>query len=377
MNRTRLALSFALFVGVGVLMIGGSYLGAQSQPAPRTLTVLVGAGQDTTVLDAYFPTTLRIRAGDTLVWKFNGDEPHHRHTVTFTGGKFPGPFVVASGGGPGEVVPTRNVLVPGGPAGQRMFNPVALWPTRPAGAPVETYDGGTYVNSGHMLKRPLAPGVPAVETFSLTFTKPGTYRYYCVFHPHMQGVVEVLPATATDVMGQADLDRMAEAETKHLLAVFEKAKGVKRTARQDPGPGDTSVWYVRAGSFDLSGEMRAQPFEYLPKNVTVKAGDTVVWESVDVHTITFNPTPLAPELHIARPQADGRPQVIQNPKVYTPAKPTGFYDPTQYYNSSTLGVTAPIGTSWSLSFDKPGVYEYFCALHHQMGMKGTVTVVPR
>ena len=64
---------------------------AQQAIAPRTITVLVGGGHDTIVLDSYFPRTVRVRAGDTVVWKFNGDENHHIHTVTFSGGAFAGP----------------------------------------------------------------------------------------------------------------------------------------------------------------------------------------------------------------------------------------------------------------------------------------------
>ena len=29
------------------------------------------------------------------------------------------------------------------------------------------------------------------ETFSFTFTKPGTYGYYCKVHPHMKGTIVV------------------------------------------------------------------------------------------------------------------------------------------------------------------------------------------
>jgi plastocyanin len=38
---------------------------------------------------------------------------------------------------------------------------------------------------------PIAPG----ETFEFTFTQPGTYDYYMVPHPHMQGTVIVDPPT--------------------------------------------------------------------------------------------------------------------------------------------------------------------------------------
>ena len=36
-----------------------------------------------------------------------------------------------------------------------------------------------------------SPGLDAGETFSFTFTTPGTYRYYCALHPHMAGMVVV------------------------------------------------------------------------------------------------------------------------------------------------------------------------------------------
>ena len=48
-------------------------------PAPaeaRTLTALVGAGQDTEVINSFLPPRLTIRAGDTIEWKINGDEIH-------------------------------------------------------------------------------------------------------------------------------------------------------------------------------------------------------------------------------------------------------------------------------------------------------------
>ncbi|MBI3326643.1 MAG: hypothetical protein HYZ81_08070, partial [Nitrospinae bacterium] len=83
----------------------------QASMAPRTVTVLVGGGQDTIVLDGFFPQKLRIRVGDTVTWKFNG-EPTHRHTVTLVGGPFPGPKDSAAGGEPGEVMPGRWVPAP-------------------------------------------------------------------------------------------------------------------------------------------------------------------------------------------------------------------------------------------------------------------------
>ena len=383
--RRHSDLSFVLLLLATVLLValsGGSgpvrVADAQTaSAAARMVTVLVGGGQDTIVVDSYLPQTIRIRAGDTVVWKFNGDENHHFHTVTFSGGPFPGPKVAVVGGRPGEVLPGRWVPVPGGQPGELMRNPVEAWPTRKLGAPVETYDGTTYVNSGHMRIRPRIPGMPASKEFSLTFSKPGIYRYACTAHPHMHGTIEVVQADAADVPSQAETDKQAKAETDHLLALIEKARGLSKTPRSEPGPNGTTFWFVRAAAFDVSGEMRGLLFDFLPKNLSVKTGDTVIWEYADPHTVTFNPTPPSPNIFIVKAQPSGPPFIVQNPKVYQPSKPAQVYDPMQYFNSAIRGNIVPLGASWALTFDKPGVYEYICALHEPMGMKGTITVVPR
>ena len=36
-----------------------------------------------------------------------------------------------------------------------------------------------------------SPGLDADETFSYTFSTPGTYTYYCKLHPHMTGTIIV------------------------------------------------------------------------------------------------------------------------------------------------------------------------------------------
>ena len=36
------------------------------------------------------------------------------------------------------------------------------------------------------------------DSFSFTFTTPGTYEYFCSLHPHMVGTVVVEPADGAD-----------------------------------------------------------------------------------------------------------------------------------------------------------------------------------
>jgi plastocyanin len=36
-----------------------------------------------------------------------------------------------------------------------------------------------------------SPALDTDESFSFTFNDPGTYKYYCTIHPHMQGTIVV------------------------------------------------------------------------------------------------------------------------------------------------------------------------------------------
>ncbi|MBM3926718.1 MAG: hypothetical protein FJ320_12230 [SAR202 cluster bacterium] len=72
-----------VFIGfIGVLIAFLAACGASDTPKARDLTVLVGAGQGAVSVNAFLPSTVRIRAGDTVTWRMNADgDPH---TVTFT-----------------------------------------------------------------------------------------------------------------------------------------------------------------------------------------------------------------------------------------------------------------------------------------------------
>lgn len=89
-------------------------------------------------------TSVTIAAGTTVTW--TSLDTNLPHTVTFP---------VA-----GQALPTMAPFSP------------------PAGS--STYDGSTLTNSG-----PLFGG----QSYSLTFTKPGTYTYYCLFHDDTENMV--------------------------------------------------------------------------------------------------------------------------------------------------------------------------------------------
>lgn len=110
--------------------------------------------------------------------------------------------------------------------------------------------------------------------------------------------------------------------------------------------------------------------DYLPGNLTIDAGDTVVWrvKTGEIHTVTF--------------LAAGQ----QYPN-FNPGDPTqlfhqggSVYDGVSYYNSgvmTTLPEASGFGfaaQTYSLTFPTPGDYTYYCLVHP--GMVGHIHVQP-
>jgi plastocyanin len=116
----------------------------------------------------YTPNRIQIYAGDTVTWRNNSLlEPH---TISFG----PAKLLAQLARDLVTAVPQRT-----GPP-QLSLNPQAAFPTRST-----TYDGSGYANSGLLNKG---------QSWSLTFTKPGVYRHYCLVHYlGMAGTVVVRP----------------------------------------------------------------------------------------------------------------------------------------------------------------------------------------
>ena len=138
-------------------------VGAAATPLPpaeaRLLTVLVGAGTDTVAVNAFLPSSVTIRAGDTIMWELNHPEEFHT-TVFLSGAKTPPVFVPVPGGEPNELQVNQKLAFP------------TNGPTKPA----LVYDGTGFHTSGIMYNFPAGPpGVPPNYDLRLTFSKPGTY----------------------------------------------------------------------------------------------------------------------------------------------------------------------------------------------------------
>lgn len=326
---------------------------------PREIIVLAGGGQDTDVINGFFPSVVHIRVGDTVTWQINTDEP--QAAMFLSGGPPPPAILPIAGGGPTDV----------------MLNPDFIMPTRGPDAPIETYRGSGFVSSGFMSRGALGP---PNETFSVVFDTPGTYSYSGL-SPLFQGTVIVEPATTADVPSQDDIDAMAEAELAPLLAQLEPLRASAAEPRTEAGPNGSTFWHVPAGV--VGADVRVSIFDFVPKNLTVKEGDTVIWTSLSFHGVGFNPAGPYPDAFATIPQENGPPIITVEPLAVVPVRPSAQFDGTELFGSGYLGGgplgggPQPGGTTFTMTFTKAGTYEYVCPVHQVLGMNGTVTVVAR
>lgn len=308
--------------------------------SPQTWWVMVGAQSDDMQVSAmgYYPREIWVNAGDTVSWKFVTGEPHTVTLATPAALNNPNlgenPFLPASGGN----TVTAASLAPD----------------------AEVINSGP-MNSGGVF--PPGNGTSTDNTYSLTFDVAGDFNYACLFHNMMTGLVHVRPAGTPYPFAQAYYDAQAAMaageDVRHGLAMIPIAESYATLNVSGPT--------VVAGYGDGQDSL----MRFYPQNVTVSAGSVVTWtdlDPMDPHTVTFGKEP-ADALGNPLPNYPGM------PSQPGPQQMPVDYDGTQNIHSGYLGVFFPAGTTFRIRFTKPGTYKYICALHDEMGMVGTVTVV--
>jgi plastocyanin len=302
---------------VALLFLAGC-AGAGTPPAdpPQTWSIATGGSENAQAVQAldFYPDAITIHAGDTVTWSNPTTIPH---TVSIP---------VA-----GQTPP------PGAP--------------NPAQVGGNVFDNSAYISSGFITN---------AKPYTVRFTVPGTYKYYCTVHPpEMTGQIVVVPAGQPLPMSAAQYAAAANADL-----TLDLSAGAASTQMFQYTPGGT---HLAAGiSPGLPGTAPSQStvLRFLDDtttsaNITVPAGTSVTWtnESDNVpHTVTF---PVAGQ----QPPAGSPDQV--------PASGGSSYDGTVLTNS---GVMHP-GQSYTLTFTKAGTYAYYCLFHDgPTGMIGTVTV---
>jgi plastocyanin len=216
------------------------------------------------------------------------------------------------------------------------------------------------------------------RTYSVTFPAAGNFKLTCFVHPDMTGAIHVLNPSQTLPYDQDFYNREAHSDGTALVAEATRLTSRAMTENNDGG----TLVKVVAGLSEITttsgaGSQTPSLFLFLREVIVVRVGDTVEWTTLDQsngHTVTFGPEPFDP-----RPPSP-------NVNIQTPdgAREAVINSPADSVNSGLLlpssedrnGIPqAPLGvTRFRVTFKSPGTYNYICALHDNLGMKGTVIV---
>jgi plastocyanin len=130
-----------------------------------------------TAINEFFPQNPTAKVGEKITWTLDGNT----HTVSFNVPKY-FPLLTVQ----------KNRSIYRNPNGYQAVGwappPEAPPSNDPNGPPPTFYDVGSWDGSGGFHS---SGGLDPGSTFSVTFTKAGTYLFACVLHPHMVGTLKV------------------------------------------------------------------------------------------------------------------------------------------------------------------------------------------
>lgn len=360
-----------------------------------TYTVGIDAGGDeiNTTVFAYFPDTVKAHPGDTITYdsRFSG-EPH---SITF--GKsiseaikivesVPEEVLNSDGPPPPEyaddfekvdkIFSALPSMLPEGPgdANQVSVNPCFITTgsiptdaTKPCEVQEPAPFTGTEVfyNSGFL---------PDGETFDVVLADdiaPGEYVGFCILHfTEMTSTIEVV-AEGTDVPDADAVEAAGQEQLDEITTALETAVAAAEGAAK---PGE-----VQSGVPMEDGPAFAAQF--VPNDLEVKSGETVTWNLVGPHTVSFNAPESARTLiaegddgnfHLSEEALapagfEPPPPPTEEPEGPPPAVEGGTYSGEGFFSSGIL-----FDQPFKLAFAKAGSYEYVCLIHPEM--EGTITV---
>ena len=298
---------------------------------------------------AFLPNELWVHTGDTIRWTF---PTHERHTLTFLK--------------PGQTRPPGFGPVFGVPVGCPGLTPDG-----------SSFDGTACVTTGVLLLSEDTGPTASAPTYTVNFPAAGNFKFVCLIHADMTGVVHVLDPSQPLPYDQDFYDRQAQRERAALLS-----EASTRDNRGVPNDEDgVRSNHVAVGVGEIvtttgAGSQTASRMRFLRDTIVVRVGDTVEWTSLDPsinHTVTFGVEPADPRKPSANvlPTSDGaRQAVIGSP---LDSVNSGFLSPTPQ-DRAGLAQSSPGVTRFRVTFTAPGTFNYICAVHDQLGMKGTVIV---
>lgn len=375
----------------------GGTTDTSAQEDGGTVTVNVDADVDDpqSFYLGYFPGTVKVNPGDTVVYKSNfTGEPH---TITF--GSFINPAIqvfenatpeqLAADEPPAEFEPLfKYAMLPEGPGDANQVSANPCFVTTGA-LPEDTTQPCTnqepspftgkevFYNSGFL---------PDQEEFELTLADdiaPGVYKGFCMLHfTEMISTIEVV-AEGEEATTAAEAEAQADRELEPLVAKVKEAHE-KAEASADAGTvvaGDPPGEEEPESSGPPKPNTSAGLAEFTPKEVSVASGGSVTWNVNGPHTITFN----APEdarviigkgpdgnTHLVEKAASPALFNVPPPPEGEPEGPPPTADLGSFDGSGFANTGIQFGGGFKVTFTKTGTYRYICTVHPDM--EGTVTV---
>jgi plastocyanin len=284
---------------------------------------------------AFLPNEIWIHAGDSITWTFPATEIH---TVTFLKS--------------GQVRPSRFAGCPG------------------ATPDFSVFSGAACVNSGIIQNLPTMSSPP---TYTVVFPVTGNFKLVCLAHPNMTAIIHVLDVSTPLVHDQAFYDQQADRERAALLSDA-MASAHNHSDSDDITAG---VGHILGNG---GGTQTASVMRFMDAMKVIHVGETVEWtsaEAVTSHTITFGPEPdplnqIPPSANVTVDADGARHAILSSP---SDTVHSGFITEAP---QDRIGLAqAPVGvTRFRATFMQPGVYQYKCVLHDELGMVGQVIVLP-
>ena len=311
--------------------------------------------------NAFLPASIKVHVGDTVTWTTT-----HGHTVTFLG----------------KLKPQQLPFVMPDPAGSTYegFTDAAGQPFHFNGMPKFIFNGRIFGPIGSDVVRDrkrlhnrvlFSQGPKKPGRTSYRFTKPGVYKYVCLLHPGMDGVVRVVPKAAK-IPSPAAVRAVAKRTEQRNWARARKLDKVKPPANTIlAGVGDTTTLIA-----------------FKPSVLTVKAGTTVrivSGSSTEFHNVVLGPVEYLKTFFRETslfPEGPGSPNQVSPVDVYgsDPERPqihTGTNHGNGFFVTPVVDKAkyTPLPSNSEVTFTTPGTYTYYCGVHFP-DMKGTIVVTP-
>jgi plastocyanin len=276
----------------------------------------------------FLPNEMWIHVGDSITWTFLTDEPH---TVSFLK--------------TGQIRPPDQVGCPGFSSGLAMF------------------DGSTCVTTSRLKKG---------QSFTVTFPTAGNFKLVCLIHRNMTGTVHVIGLNEPLPHDQDFYNKQAQEGRERLLSSIDLGSHDEHSAENHVNAGTGVISATPGGSENLA------VMRFHHEKIFIHAGETVEWSNSDPtasHTITFGAEPvdpMPPSSNVTVENDGARHATITST---ADSAHSGFIVAAAQERTGSAQLPPAI-TRFRVTFTQPGIYPYICALHDELGMKGTVIVLP-